>query len=231
MNAGPAARTATPTRPPATLRVDRRNRITRRTWILIKVATWTLALIPFALLLWDTLTGQLQAEPVKDLTHRTGWWALALLLVALAVTPLRYLTGWTQIVRFRRLVGLFAFFYASLHVLIYFGLDQMLALDYIIEDIVERPYITVGFTAWLILIPLAVTSTNGWMRRLGSRWKKLHRLVYVAAGLGVLHFYWLVKADTREPLVFAGMLGVLLAIRLPFIRRWITRFRRPALHG
>jgi sulfoxide reductase heme-binding subunit YedZ len=193
--------------------------------LLIKAVVWVLALIPLGLMGWDALTGQLQAEPVKDITHRTGWWALTLLFVTLAVSPVRYLTGWKQIVRLRRPLGLFAFFYATLHVLTYFGLDQFFAFDYILEDIVDRPYITVGFTAWLLLIPLTVTSTKGWIRKLGNRWQKLHRLVYVAAGLGVLHFLWLVKADTREPLQFGFLLAILLALRLPRVKRWLVASR------
>lgn len=194
-----------------------------RFWILIKSVVWILALTPFALLLWDAATDQLQAEPVKEITHRTGWWALTLLLVSLAVTPLRYVTGWKQVVRLRRPLGLIAFFYATLHVLTYFGLDQFFALDYIVEDVLERPYITVGFAAWLILIPLAVTSTKGWMRRMGPWWQKLHRLAYGAAILGVLHFLWLVKADTREPLIFAAILLLLLAFRLRVVQRMFGR--------
>jgi methionine sulfoxide reductase heme-binding subunit len=181
--------------------------------------------MPAGLLLLDFFTGQLQAEPVKDITHRTGWWALTLLLVALAITPLRYLTGWKQIVRLRRPLGLFAFFYATLHVLTYFGLDQFFAFSYILEDIVDRPFITVGFTAWVLLIPLTITSTRGWIRKLGKRWRKLHKLVYVAAALGFLHFFWLVKADVREPLIFGGVLAVLLLFRLPWVKRTLNGSR------
>jgi sulfoxide reductase heme-binding subunit YedZ len=159
--------------------------------------------------------GGLGAEPVEEITHRTGWWALTLLLVTLAVTPLRRLTGWNRVIQLRRMLGLFAFLYATLHVLTYFGLDQLFDLRYIAEDIVERPYITAGFAAWLLLLPLAVTSTRGWIRRLGKRWQRLHRLVYPAAGLAVLHFLWLVKADTREPVVFGILLILLLLLRLP----------------
>lgn len=180
----------------------------------LRAMVFVLLLLPLVNLVWDAFTGGLQAEPVKDITHRTGWWALTLLLTTLAVTPLRKLTGWNKLIQYRRTLGLFAFFYACLHVLIYFGLDQVFSLAYIGEDIIERPYITVGFTAWVLLIPLAVTSTKGWIRRLGKRWQLLHRLIYPAAILGVLHFYWLVKADTREPLIFAGILAGLLAVRL-----------------
>lgn len=152
---------------------------------------------------------------MEQITHRTGWWALTLLLATLAITPLRRLTGWNRVIQLRRMLGLFAFAYATLHVLTYFALDQLFDLRYIAEDIVERPYITAGFAAWLLLIPLAVTSTRRWIRRLGKRWQRLHRLVYPAAGLAVLHFLWLVKADTREPVVFGILLILLLLLRVP----------------
>jgi sulfoxide reductase heme-binding subunit YedZ len=182
-----------------------------------------LCLLPLGKLIFDGFTGGLEAEPVKDITHRTGWWTLTLLLLTLSITPIRRLTGWNQVIRLRKTLGLFAFFYACLHLLIYFGLDQAFSFAYIGEDIVKRPYITVGFTAWLLLVPLAVTSTKGWIRRLGKRWRTLHRLIYLCAALGVLHFYWLVKADTREPLLFAAILAVLLAFRLPLLERKRSR--------
>ena len=191
-----------------------------------RAAVFLLCLSPFLLLVSDAARGDLTANPIEDLTLRTGWWAITLLMATLAITPLRRLTGWNGLIQYRRMVGLFAFFYASLHVAVYFGLDQLLSFDYIVEDILDRPYITVGFTAWLLLVPLAITSTRGWIRRLGKRWQKLHRLVYVSAALAVLHFLWLVKADTREPLIYAAVLGVLLALRLPFVS---DRIRR--LHG
>ena len=184
-----------------------------------RVLVFVLCSVPLLGLLSDAVRGDLTANPIENLTHRTGWWALTLLMVTLAVTPLRRLTGWNRLIQHRRMVGLFAFFYASLHVAIYFGLDQLLSFDYILEDIVDRPYITVGFVAWLLLIPLAVTSTKGWIRRLGKRWQRLHRLVYLSALLGVLHFLWLVKADIREPLIFGAILAFLLLLRLPLFRR------------
>ncbi len=148
-----------------------------------------------------------------------GDWTLVFLLLSLSVTPLRRITGWNRIIKVRRLLGLFAFFYASLHFLVYLGLDQGFAWSFIVEDVMDRPFITVGFTALILLLPLALTSTRGWIRRLGKRWRRLHRLVYVAAGLGVVHFYWKVKADTFWPLVAGGILAVLLLARLPW-RRW-----------
>jgi sulfoxide reductase heme-binding subunit YedZ len=184
-----------------------------------RAAVFIAALVPFALLIIDFATDGLGANPVEEITHRTGWWALTLLMVTLAVTPARRIAGWNWLIKIRRMVGLFAFFYASLHVLTYFGLDLFFAFDFIVEDIIERPYITVGFTAWLLLIPLAVTSTRGWIRRLGKRWQKLHRLIYVSAALGVLHFIWLVKADLREPLIYAAIFAILMMLRLPALRK------------
>lgn len=172
------------------------------------------ALAPFLVLLFDAFTDGLGADPVKSITHRTGWWTLALLLVTLSITPIRRITGLNRLIQQRRMLGLFAFFYATLHFLTYVVLDQTLDLSYVGEDIAKRPYITVGFTAWLLLIPLAATSTKGWIRRLGKRWTRLHRLVYLVAVLGTIHFYWQVKKDVREPLIFAGILAVLLGFRL-----------------
>ena len=172
------------------------------------------ALAPFLVLLFDAFTDGLGADPVKSITHRTGWWTLALLLVTLSITPIRRITGLNRLIQQRRMLGLFAFFYATLHFLTYVVLDQTLDLSYVGEDIAKRPYITVGFTAWLLLIPLAATSTKGWIRRLGKRWTRLHRLIYLVAVLGTIHFYWQVKKDVREPLIFAGILAVLLGFRL-----------------
>lgn len=194
-------------------------RLSKRSWVAIKAAIWAAALTPAAWLAWDGFWGGLGANPVEAIMLRTGWWGLVLLTVTLAVTPLRRLTGWNSIVRVRRLLGLFAFFYICLHLTNYVVVDQWFDFSMILEDITERPFITVGFAAWLILLSLAVTSTRGWIRRLGRKWQRLHRLVYVAAGLGTLHFYWKVKADTREPLVFIAILAVLLLLRLPALRR------------
>jgi sulfoxide reductase heme-binding subunit YedZ len=182
---------------------------------LLRVGAWLLGLFPGARLLWRTGAGDLGANPIEELLHRTGDWALILLLAALAVTPLRIVTKWNPVTRVRRTLGLFAFAYVTSHFLIWLLLDQTLDFEFILEDIADRPFITVGFTAWLLLIPLAVTSTKGWIRRLGRRWQLLHRLVYVAGTLGVIHFYWKVKADTRWPWVAIGVLVVLLATRVP----------------
>jgi sulfoxide reductase heme-binding subunit YedZ len=181
----------------------------------IKPVVWVLALLPLGVLVWDGFTDGLGAEPIEEITHRTGFTALTMLMITLAVTPARKLTGWNQLIQHRRLLGLFAFFYATLHFSTYL-FDQFFSLSYIIEDVLERPYITVGFVAFLLLIPLALTSTKGMIRRVGGkRWQRLHRLIYLAAALGVLHFLWLVKADLREPLMFAGILALLLALRIP----------------
>jgi len=183
-------------------------------WVGLKALAHALALLPLALIVRDVLMDTLGPDPVAAITHATGDWALRILLVCLALTPLRRLLGQAWPIRFRRLAGLYAFFYASLHLATYLVLDLGQYWAQILEDIVKRPYITVGFAAWLLLVPLALTSTRGWMRRLGRRWGQLHRLVYVVAALAVLHFLWLVKSDLREPLVYAAVLAVLLGLRL-----------------
>jgi len=190
-----------------------------------KAAIWISALTPAAWLVWRATHGDLGANPIEEVLHGTGWWGLVLLTTTLAITPVRRLAGWHQIVRYRRLVGLFAFFYLTLHFSTYLVLDQWFAWSYILEDIAERPSITVGFAAWLLLLTLAVTSTRGWIRRLGVRWQRLHRLIYLASSLGVLHFFWKVKADTREPLIFGAVIGLLLLVRVPAVRRWVVRAR------
>ena len=182
----------------------------------LKVPVFGLSLVPLGILIAETLGLwglSLGTNPVETLIHFTGTWGLNFLLITLAVTPLRRLTGQVWLIRFRRMFGLFAFFYLVLHFLSYAGIDQRFALGYILEDIAERPYITLGFAAFLMLSALALTSTRGMVRRLGPRWKKLHRLVYPAAILGVWHYYWLVKADLLEPLLYAAGLVLLLGMR------------------
>lgn len=173
---------------------------------------------------------QLGVEPVRTLLHTCGLTALNLLLITLAVTPLRQLTHWNNVLRLRRMLGVFAFFYAALHFTIYAWLDQGLDVKAIGADIVKRPYITIGMVALLLLIPLAVTSTNGWQRRLKRRWQRLHYLIYPIALLGVWHFWWQVKKDIREPLLYAAMLTVLLGYRLVRgpLRRALTSRSVPA---
>lgn len=195
----------------------------------LKLLLFLLCLVPLARLLLEAFAVagfSLGANPIEELLHRCGKWGLNFLLLTLAVTPLRRLTGWNWLIRFRRMLGLFAFFYVVLHFLVYAGLDQRFALGAVVEDIAKRPYITLGMTALLLLLPLAATSTNAMMRRLGGRWKKLHRLVYGISLLGVWHFYWQVKLDTLEPLIYAAALAVLLAFRLVEWRRR-SRARAP----
>lgn len=192
-------------------------------WVWWKAGAHVLLLLPLASLVRRTLAGGLGPDPVAELTHGTGDWALRLLLLCLAMTPLRRLLGKPWPIRFRRLVGLYAFFYACLHLGIYLVLDLGSYWRQILEDIVERPYITVGFSAWLLLLLLALTSTRGWMRRLGRHWGRLHKAVYAAGVLAVLHFLWLVKADLREPLLYAAILALLLGLRL-----WWRWRRAPA---
>lgn len=186
----------------------------RRTERLLRCAAHALAALPAVLLAHGAWTERLGADPVAALVHRTGWWALTLLLVCLAMTPLRRLSGSTAPIRFRRLLGLWAFAYASAHLACFAVFDLGLDLGLLAAEIGKRPYILVGFSAWLLLIPLAITSTRGMMRRLGRRWVQLHRLVYPVAVLGVLHFWWQVKADIAQPLLYATILAVLLAARL-----------------
>lgn len=193
----------------------------------MKPAVFAACLLPLVLLIWRTLDGSIGPNPVEGITHATGDWALRLLLVTLAVTPLRWLSGWTPLARLRRMLGLFAFFYAVLHFTTYLWLDQFFDWQAIVADIAKRPYITVGFAALVLMVPLAVTSTRGWQRRLGARWKQLHRLIYPIGVLAVLHYLWLVKADLLEPAIYAAVLALLLAARMPW-RAWSTRWRSGA---
>lgn len=187
-------------------------------WVGLKTVAHLLALLPLWLIVRATLADTLGADPVAELTHRTGDWALRFLLLSLAMTPLRRVLDQAWPIRFRRLLGLYAFFYACLHLTIYVVLDLNGYWAQILEDIVKRPFITVGFLAWLLLTPLAITSTRGWIKRLGRRWGQLHRAVYAVGILAVLHFFWLVKADLREPLIYAAILALLLGLRLYW--RW-----------
>jgi sulfoxide reductase heme-binding subunit YedZ len=180
---------------------------------------WGAALAPAALLAWRAARGGLGANPIEAATHWTGDWALRFLLATLALTPLRRLLGWHGAVAYRRLLGLTAFAYACLHLGIWAVLDLGLDGEAIVADVAERPFVTAGLGAFLMLAPLALTSTRGWMRRLGRRWAQLHRLAYVAAALAILHYLWLVKADRRAPLLHAAVLAALLAARLPAARR------------
>ncbi len=188
----------------------------------LKVVLWLGAAAPAAWLLAGSFLGWLGVNPIEKLTHVTGMTTLVLLLVTLAVTPARRLSGWNPLIRIRRPLGLFAFFYAVLHFSVWMVLDLGFQLAWVWEDIAERPYITVGFTAFVLLVPLALTSTRGWIRRLGRKWVKLHALVYVSTALGVIHFYWLVKSAVRLPLTLAGVYVVLLSLRARGWRRSVT---------
>jgi sulfoxide reductase heme-binding subunit YedZ len=170
----------------------------------------------------------LGANPVEEILHTLGKWGLNFLLISLCITPLRQLTGWVHWIRFRRMLGLTAFFYLLGHFLFYLLVDQGLDYRVVFEDVVKRPYITVGFTGLMLLVPLALTSTRSSMRRLGRRWQKLHRLVYVAALLGCIHFYWQVKADVREPLYYLAALALLLGWRWWKYRQRLSRAAAPA---
>jgi sulfoxide reductase heme-binding subunit YedZ len=184
----------------------------------IKPVIFLICLLPLTILLWDGFHDALGANPVEKITHRTGDWSLRFLLITLAVTPLRKLFGWKFLMRYRRMFGLFAFFYVCLHFATYLVFDHFFDLGEIAKDIVKRPYITVGFTAFVLLIPLAVTSTNKMKKRLGKRWQRLHQLVYVVAVCGILHYLWLVKADLLQPLIHAAILILLLGVRV-----WLQR--------
>jgi sulfoxide reductase heme-binding subunit YedZ len=188
-----------------------------------KAIVFALGLMPLAWMGWRAWNQDLTANPVEYLQHFTGNWTLRLIVLTLAVTPCRKLLRLPDLIRFRRMIGLFAFFYGCLHFLTYLWLDKDFELREMLKDVGKRPFITAGFAALLLMAPLAVTSTAGWIRRLGGkRWQLLHRLVYVSAIAAVAHYYWLVKSDVRLPLLYATLVGLLLAYRL------IARSRRPA---
>jgi methionine sulfoxide reductase heme-binding subunit len=182
----------------------------RRLKLLLFAAAW----IPAALLAWKAWTGGLGVNPIETVTRETGTWTLRFLMATLAVTPVRRLTGWNDAIRYRRMLGLFAFFYGSLHLATWIGLDLFFAWSLVVADVMKRPYVTVGMAGFLLMVPLALTSTAGMIRRLGGRrWRLLHRLVYLSAAAGVIHYLWLVKADTARPLRYAAILAVLMALR------------------
>ena len=192
----------------------------------IKPAVFLLCLGPLGWLVYNAVWGDLGANPVETITNTTGIWTLRLLAITIAITPLRWLTKWNPIINFRRMIGLYAFFYGTIHFLIYFILDRSLIFDDLWEDIVKRPYITVGFTAFMLMVPLAITSTKGWIRRLGGkRWNLLHKLVYVSVALGVVHYWWKVKLDVTNPMYYAAIVAALLGARLV---RWFVRRQAPS---
>jgi len=180
-----------------------------------KPVVFLICLGPLATLGWRALHGELTANPIEFITHATGDWTLRFLIITLCVTPFRKILHLPELIRFRRMLGLFAFFYACLHFTTYIWLDKFFDLSEMWKDIAKRKYITVGFTAFLLLIPLAITSTAGWIRRLGGkRWQQLHRLIYFSAALGVIHYYWLVKSAIIRPLTYGAIVAVLLLWRL-----------------
>jgi sulfoxide reductase heme-binding subunit YedZ len=203
-------------------------------WVL-KPALFVASLVPFAWLAWSLYTGNVGADPLNEITHETGIWTLRFLCATLAITPIRRLTGWNPAIRFRRMLGLFAFFYGTVHLLIFIVFDRLATLNFpsllqprtfgllavsIGGEIVKRPYINVGFISWVCMLLLALTSTNAMVRRLGGkRWQALHRLVYAAAVAGVLHFWWLVKADVTRPQLYALIVAALLGIRIWWVFR------------
>jgi len=193
--------------------------MTRKTIAIAKTFIWVACLTPLLRLGWKGLTGGLGANPIEFITLSTGTWTLVFLLATLAITPLRRLSGQSWLIRFRRLVGLFSFFYGVLHFITYLWLDKFFDVQDMIKDVAKRPFITAGFLAFLLLVPLAATSTAGAIRWMGGRrWQLLHRLIYVSGVSAVVHFWWKVKADVRKPAIYAAVLGILLGLRLVF---WI----------
>lgn len=186
---------------------------------LLKIVIFLLALVPFALLLLRGWNNELGANPIETVTDITGIWTIRFLVITLAITPVRNLTGQSILIRFRRMAGLFTFFYASMHFLTYIWLDQYFDWPFIIKDIAEHPYVIVGFTTFLILFSLALTSPRFMVRKMGKNWKKLHRLIYPAAFLASFHFIWLVKSDIREPLLYFALFSVLMLLRLPSVEK------------
>lgn len=181
----------------------------------LKVLVFLLCLGPISLLLWKGFNGLLGANPVDVITRTTGRWTLTFLLITLSITPLRKLSRLPWLIRFRRMLGLFSFFYGSLHLMTYVWLDKFFDFPGMLHDISQRRFITAGLTAWALMLPLALTSTAGWIRRLGGkRWQSLHRLIYFSAAAGVIHFIWLVKADLRRPLTYGAILAGLIAFRV-----------------
>ena len=194
-------------------------------WNVFRVVVFVLALLPFLWLVYGAAVGSLGADPADALALETGRWSLRFLLISLAITPLRELTGLNRLVRLRRMLGLYALFYASLHLLVYLMFLLEWRWSEILEDIAQRPYITVGFLAFLILAALGATSTKGMVRRLGKRWKRLHRLVYLAAGLALLHLLWIVQQDLTDVVIYGSITALLMGYRL-YRAAWLRRFLR-----
>lgn len=179
-----------------------------------KVLVFISCLAPLVWLLTRTLTGRLGINPVEDLELTTGIWSLRFLVITLAVTPVRRITGWNRVIQYRRMFGLFTFFYVCVHFAIYIGIDQFFAFGAILKDVAKRPFITMGFTAFVLMIPLALTSTKGWIRRLGRRWQVLHRLIYISAVCAAIHYLWKVKVMIGSPVYYAFVIALLLGFRV-----------------
>jgi sulfoxide reductase heme-binding subunit YedZ len=197
----------------------------------IKPAVFLACLVPVSQLVYGAFWGDLGANPVETITNTTGIWTLRLIVITLAITPLRWLTKLNPVILFRRMLGLFAFFYGTLHFMTYFILDRSLMFDELWEDVMKRPYITMGFSAFVLMIPLALTSTQGWIRRLGGyRWNLLHRLIYISAILAVIHYWWKVKLDTTNPRYYAFIVAALLGFRIwrAIARRQTARAAQPS---
>ena len=186
----------------------------------LKVVIFILSLMPIFFIIYQILTNQLGPEPIKDITHHTGKWTLYFIVITLAMTPLKKITKLNIWINYRRMFGLFIFFYASIHLMTYVGLDYRFDLVSIGDDIIKKKYIFIGFSAWLLLIPLAVTSNKRLMKILKDKWKRLHRLIYLIALFGAIHYLWLVKRDLTEPLIFLAIILILLAFRLKFISNY-----------
>jgi methionine sulfoxide reductase heme-binding subunit len=189
----------------------------------VKAAVFAAALWPVFSLTWRAFHQDLGANPIEYITHATGDWTLRFLVLTLTITPARKLLGQPSLIKFRRMLGLFAFFYGTLHLMTYLWLDKFFDVSEILTDVAKRRFITVGMLAFFLMVPLAITSTTGWIRRLGGkRWQLLHRLVYVSACAGVIHYYWLVKSDVRLPVMYGTMVGLLLLYRLVVVVRKAT---------
>jgi sulfoxide reductase heme-binding subunit YedZ len=193
---------------------------------LLKPLVFVLCLVPLAGLIFIVLTGRTSANPAEDILLTTGIWALRFLLATLTITPLRRLTGWNRLIQYRRMLGLFAFFYASVHLASYIAFDRFFVFGEILADIAKRPFIMAGMTAFALMVPLAVTSTKGWIRRLGRRWQRLHRIIYISALAASLHFIWKVKVVIGEPVYYALFLAVLLGVRVIWQFQSARRLRR-----
>ena len=201
---------------------------TRFRRFIIKSVVVLIALSPACWLTYAAFTDGLGANPIQMLTQETGTWTLRFVAATLAITPLRRLTGWNWLIKFRRMLGLFAFFYGTVHFFTWSWLDQFFDWNGMVKDVLKRPFITVGFTAFVLMIPLALTSTTGWIRRLGGkRWNRLHQLIYVTAILGVIHYYWLVKLDTTRPVRYGIVVATLLAARAVYVLQ--KKRARPSL--